>query len=296
MESSIVVVVASLLAALLTTTPFPRRRPLRSRGITASLHTLEVINEHPTDRGSASDPVEVPKHAYPESTVRVTDSATVRLTSRAPGRGAARSPPPETVEHVRAIDLRRRVGPRAPASRHPSASDPAIGSMNHRPRRLLAPGLAVLGGAGAGRGPAGVRVAPGAAAPPCRGNHEPDHHARPDTTTTTTAPPPAVSAPQVTSASDATYAVASTQLHAGRLGHLERMLGQRHRSHRGHVFSGVLAAGQQQTHPRHRTGQRRGRRALRASRPRSTGRRSTLPSGYQTPFTLHFTPPASAAS
>ena len=181
----------------------------RSRGITARPHPRDH-QRAPLGSRKTDAPVEVPKHAYPESTVRLTDSATVRLTSPPPDRRAAGGPTRDGRAR-RGHHLRRRVGPGAggAGTRTP---DPAIGSMNHRPRRLLAPGLAVPRGAGAGRNPAGVRVAPGGAR---------DSYARqttsrtttPHPTTTdhaTTAPSPAVSAPQVTSASDATYAVAAS--------------------------------------------------------------------------------------
>ena len=61
------------------------------------------------------------------------------------------------------------------------------------------------------------------------------------------------------------------------------------------VFSGVLAAGQQQTIPA------TGLVSVEIGAPSSftatvNGAPVTLPSGYQTPLTLHFTPPASAAS
>jgi len=94
----IVVVVASLLGAVLL-----RRRSHDDvhtiEGYHRVAHTLEVINEHPYGSRKTDAPVEVPKHAYPESTVRLTDSATVRLTS-APPTAVPPVAPPETVERV----------------------------------------------------------------------------------------------------------------------------------------------------------------------------------------------------
>ena len=199
--------------------------------------------------------------------------------------------PPETVERVGAITFDDALAP-VPGEPAPDRSDPAIGFMNHRPRRLLAPGLAVLA----------VLVL--VVVLLVFGSHRaaPRHHAAATTTTTThatttttTAPPPAVSAPQVTSASDATYAVASSNftlvLSATSSECWISVTGPTGAS----VFSGVLAAGQQQTIPA------TGLVSVEIGAPSSftatvNGAPVTLPSGYQTPLTLHFTPPASAAS
>jgi hypothetical protein len=285
----IVVVVASLLGAVLL-----RRRSHDDvhtiEGYHRVAHTLEVINEHPYGSRKTDAPVEVPKHAYPESTVRLTDSATVRLTS-APPTAVPPVAPPETVERVGAITFDDALAP-VPGEPAPDRSDPAIGFMNHRPRRLLAPGLAVLA----------VLVL--VVVLLVFGSHRaaPRHHAAATTTTTThatttttTAPPPAVSAPQVTSASDATYAVASSNftlvLSATSSECWISVTGPTGAS----VFSGVLAAGQQQTIPA------TGLVSVEIGAPSSftatvNGAPVTLPSGYLTPLTLHFTPPASAAS
>ena len=286
----IVVVVASLLGAMLL-----RRRSHDDvhtiEGYHRVAHTLEVINEHPHGSQKAGDPVEVPKHAYPESTVRLTDSATVRLTSPPP---TAVPPvaPPEAVERVGALTFDDALAP-VPGKPAPERSDPAIGFMNHRPRRLLAPGLAVLA----------VLVL--VVVLLVFGSHRaaPRHHAAATTSRTTTPhrPPPrrprspAVSAPQVTSASDATYAVASSNftlvVSATSSECWISVTGPTGAS----VFSGVLAAGQQQTIPA------TGLVSVEVGAPSSftatvNGSPVTLPSGYQTPFTLHFTPPASAAT
>ena len=286
----IVVVVASLLGAVLL-----RRRSHDDvhtiEGYHRVAHTLEVINEHPYGSRKTDAPVEVPKHAYPESTVRLTDSATVRLTS-APPTAVPPVAPPETVERVGAITFDDALAP-VPGAPAPERSDPAIGFMNHRPRRLLAPGLAVLA----------VLVL--VVVLLVFGSHRatPRHHAAattsrtttPHTSTTTTAPLPAVSAPQVTSASDATYAVASSNftlvVSATSSECWISVTGPTGAS----VFSGVLAAGQQQTIPA------TGLVSVEIGAPSSftatvNGSPVTLPSGYQTPLTLHFTPPASAAT
>jgi hypothetical protein len=290
----IVVVVASLLGALLL-----RRRSHDDvhtiEGYHRVAHTLEVINEHPHGSPKTGAPVEVPKHAYPESTVRLTDSATVRLTSPPPS-AVPPVAPPETVERVGAITFDDALAP-VPGEPAPERSDPAIGFMNHRPRRLLAPGLAVLAVLvlvvvllvfGSHRAPLRHHAA-------ATTSRTTTPHATTTTTTTTTAPSPAVSAPQVTSPSDATYAVASSTftlvVSATSSECWISVTGPTGAS----VFSGVLAAGQQQTIPA------TGLVSVEIGAPSSftatvNGAAVTLPSGYQTPLTLHFTPPASAAS
>lgn len=286
----VVVVVASLVGAL-----FLRRRSHDDvhtiEGYHRVAHTLEVINEHPLGSQKTGAPVEAPKHAYPESTVRLTDSATVRLTS-SPPTAVPPVAPPEAVERVGAITFDDALAP-VPGEPAPERQDRAIGFMNHRPRRLLAPGLAVV----AVLGLVVVLLV--------FGSHRatPRHHAAattsrtttPHPSTTTTAPPPAVSAPQVTSPSDATYAVASSHftlvVSATSSECWISVTGPTGAS----VFSGVLAAGQQQTIPA------TGLVSVEIGAPSSftatvNGSPVTLPSGYQTPLTLHFTPPASAAT
>ena len=286
----IVVVVASLLGAVLL-----RRRSHDDvhtiEGYHRVAHTLEVINEHPYGSQKTDAPVEVPKHAYPESTVRLTDSATVRLTSPPP---TAVPPvaPPETVERVGAITFDDALAP-VPGEPAPERSDPAIGFMNHRPRRLLAPGLAFLA----------VLVL--VVVLLVFGSHRatPRHHAAattsrtttPHATTSTTAPLPAVSAPQVTSPSDASYAVASSNFTLVVSATSSECWISVNGPTGASVFSGVLAAGQRQTIPA------TGLVSVEVGAPSSftatvNGSPVALPSGYQTPLTLHFTPPASAAT
>ena len=48
---------------------------------------LEVISEHPAGSAEAGESVGAPKHAYPESAVRLTESTTARLTMAESKRG-----------------------------------------------------------------------------------------------------------------------------------------------------------------------------------------------------------------
>ena len=117
-EIVIVVVVASFLGAMLL-----RRRSHDDvhtiEGYHRVAHTLEVINEHPHGSQRAGDPVEVPKHAYPESTVRLTDLAAVGLTTHP--RRVKRWPHPRRSGATGALTFDDHVGPRCRGSRLPNA-------------------------------------------------------------------------------------------------------------------------------------------------------------------------------
>jgi hypothetical protein len=288
----IVVVVASLLGAVL------HRRRSRDdvhtiEGYHRVAHTLEAINEHPQGSEKAGSPVEVHKHAYPESAVRLTDAATVRLT-HPPLSDVPPVAPPEVVTRVGAITFDDALAP-APGETPERPPDPAIGFMNHRPRRLLAPGLAV----------AAVLVlvvillvfGAHTTAPPKHHVASRVSHSTTTgpTTTTTTKPLPAVSAPQVTSASDATYAVGASSytlvVSATSSACWISVTGPTGAS----IFTGVLDAGQQQSVPA------TGLVSVEIGAPQTfvatvNGAPVTLPTDYQTPLTLHFTPPASATT
>jgi hypothetical protein len=287
----IVVVVSSLVGVLIL-----RRRSHDDvhtiEGYHRVAHTLEVINEHPQGAEKSADQVVGPKHSYPESTVRLTDAATVRLTHPTPT-DLPPVAPPEVGARVGAITFDDALAP-AKGETALRPEDPAIGSMNHRPRRLLAPGLAV------------VVVLALVSVLLIFGSHSttpPRHHAaattttstRPHPTTTTTVARAIVSPPQVTSATDATYAVAMNNytlvLSATSTECWISVTGSAGAS----IFSGVLEPGQQQSVPA------AGLVSVEIGAPQSfgatvNGTAVTLPTNYQTPLTLHFTPPASATN
>jgi hypothetical protein len=288
----IVVVVSSVVGVLLL------RRHSRDdvhtiEGYHRVAHTLEVINEHPQGAEKSADHVDAPKHSYPESTVRLTDAATVRLTHPAPT-DLPPIAPPEVAGRVGAITFDDALAP-AKGETALRPEDPAIGSMNHRPRRLLAPGLAVIG------------VLALVSVLLIYGSHSttppPRHHAaaatttstKPRPTTTTTVPLPAVSAPQITSETDATYAVAKNDYTLVLSATSSECWISVTGSAGANIFSGVLNAGQQQSVPA--TGLvsvQIGAPAVFAATV--DGAAVTLPTTYQTPLTLHFTPPASATN
>jgi hypothetical protein len=296
----VVVVAASLLGALLL-----RRRSHDDvhsvEGYHRVAHTLEVIAEHPVgskNDGAPSDTGEPPKHSYPESAVRLTDSATVRLTT----------PPPETVPPPVVPPIVPPPGGHAasaatfdeaattPADQVPGwTPERAIGTMNRRPRQLAAPALAVA----AVLVLVVVLLVFGSHTAKPKRHHAAiptSHTTTPHpTTTTTTAALPNVSAPQVTSASDATYEVGKSSFTLV----ISATSGECWVSVTGptgaSIFTGVLYSGQQQTVPA------TGLVSVEIGAPSSftatvNGSAVTLPTSYQTPLTLHFTPPASAAT
>jgi hypothetical protein len=191
-------------------------------GYHRSLHTLESINAHPGVAGAAVDSVHGAKAAYPESAVRVAGTSTVRVTD-APSAPLPPVPLPPGADPEKPVAFDDAapvvIPPAAPEAGH---RDKAMSAINHRPRRLAAPAMAV----------AGVTVlivvllvtGSHSVAPRnhrdtgSRGHsHAPTsapHRKKAVTTpgsTPNTAPvtaPPTVSAPQSTTASAATYQVA----------------------------------------------------------------------------------------
>jgi hypothetical protein len=294
----IVVVVASLLGALLL-----RRRSHDDvhsvEGYHRQIHTLEVISEHPAGSEAPSDAAEPPKHAFPESAVRLTDSTTVRIIAAPP-----EAVPPPTVppavpppEEEAAVALSFDDAPPTPPGHRPAwMQDRAIGTMNRRPRQLAAPALAV------------AAVTALVVVLLVLGSHKstPGHHrvatptgitttSRPTTTSTTTPPLPNVSAPHATSAADATYEVGSNSYTLTVSATSSECWIDVTGATGAGIFSGILDPGQHQTIPA------TGLVSVEIGAPSSfaanvNGTAVALPAGYQTPLTLHFTPPASAAA
>jgi Domain of unknown function (DUF4115) len=145
------IVVAAALVAVLVAVLLGRRvshDDVHSvEGYHRSLHTLESINAHPGVAGAAVDSVHGARGAYPESAVRLAGTATVRVTD-------APSPPP-----VPPVPLPEGVHPDQPVAFDdaapvvsPPAALPEVGhrdkamiAINHRPRRLAAPAMALAG-------------------------------------------------------------------------------------------------------------------------------------------------------
>jgi hypothetical protein len=221
------VVVVALLTVLLT------RRAAHDdvhsvEGYHRSLHTLEVINTHPTKEGDdAADPragrgVPAPQSdaAVPlggAGTVRLAGPGTVRLTSRVDS-----TVPPVPTPALDGADLVFNDAEPPHVAAYPPGAHPdkAMTSINHRPRRLAAPAMAVaavlvlivvLLVTGAHSVP---RHHPRSSTDRGSAGSSTSGHGRTKTTTTTTSTTspsaPAVSVPQSATAHSATYDVGAT--------------------------------------------------------------------------------------
>jgi hypothetical protein len=171
----------------------------------------------------------------------------------------------------------------------------AIASMNHRPRRLLAPALAVVA-VGVlvvvlivtGSHTVGPPKHRSATNPPVTHSHTTVKHSA--TTTATTAAPPIVSAPQGGNANGATYDVAAGTFTLGLSATSGACWVDATNSTTGaSLFTGVLPAGQSQSVAA------TGPVTVNVGAPSDfavtvNGTAATLPAGPQTPFTIKFVP------
>jgi hypothetical protein len=290
------------------------------------LHTLEEMRTHPTagreeGNGDAS---------FPASTFRVSTSPAVRLTEPGstvvppvppplvpnPGKTVAFDDSPDTsadteadTEAVAEADGRANGRPPSlPATFMTGHDDPAMHSINQRPRRLAGPAaavavvavlVAVLVAAGlhsnkpghkTSNGAATTSHAPTTASTAHAGTHRssPTHHA----TTTTTTAPPTVSAPEGVTANAATYRVANTS-YSLVLGanNGECWVSATDASTGKVLYTGVLFTGQSETVAA------TGSVTVVAGAPGAftamvDGATVVLPPGAQAPFTLTFVSPS----
>ncbi|HWD53761.1 MAG TPA: DUF4115 domain-containing protein [Acidimicrobiales bacterium] len=274
------------------------------------LHTLEEISSHPP---AASAGEEHNGHddaaAFPASAFKVAGSSTVRLTD--PGHAIVPPVPPPPVpnpsEPVRFDDS---LGDASKPGFMTGGDDPAMHSINHRPRRLGGPLAAVAAvlvlivvlivtGLHSNTPPkhassattTTVTTAP-ARAHPRAGTGATGHPKK--TTTTTTTPPPAVSAPTATSQSGATYQVADASYSIALSAKTGECWISATDSNNGAVlFTGVLTSGQSHTVTAS------GPVTVVAGAPAAfaatvNGVPVELPFGFQAPFTLKFEPPGTA--
>jgi hypothetical protein len=186
-------------------------------GYHRSLHTLESINAHPMI--SAGEEISGPgaESGYPESAVRVASPSTGRATVL---RGSVPPVPiPPLADRDTPLTFDDAAQPLAPpAPPKPVQRDKAMISINHRPRRLAAPALAVAvvlvlivvllltgsHGVPPGRAhSAGTNSGHNSATAP-------KTHKKKATTITSTPPPPTVSSAQAATPQSATYDVADT--------------------------------------------------------------------------------------
>ncbi len=240
-----VVVVA--LAAVLLTRRTGRNDVHSVEGYHRSIHTLETINAHPVAHGAAAetDPGVDPgvKSAFPESALRVGGSASVRVTD-------ARPPVPPVPLPVTNLDTPVTFddagSPPPPVVHEPVGKrDKAMGSINHRPRRLAAPATAVavvivlvvvllLTGSHTVAPP--PRHHSGATSRNPTSPKADSGQTAPNTTSTTS---PQVVVPLSGSATQRDLRRRGHQLHPGPVGHLGSLLGRRHELHLGgHALRG----------------------------------------------------------
>jgi hypothetical protein len=273
------------------------------QGYHRSLHTLETINTHPSIAAGDHVAAEAVNSAFPESAVRLAR----RPDARATGPGSV---PPVTIPRptdpdipLTFDDVPRAPEPARPAMFPPLRRDKAMVSINHRPRRLAAPAMAV----------AAVLVLiavllvtglhsvdPTRTRPSVRDGHAtaaaPKSHHRRSAARPSTAPLPTVSSALAATAHSATYDVADRAFTLTLVATSGPCWVDATSSTTGTTyFSGTLAQGSQQS--------------LDAAGPvtvivgapsafaaRVDGVPVGLPPGFQTPFTMSFatpvTPPA----
>ncbi len=133
-------VVVVMLAALLLTRRLGRNDVHSVEGYHRSIHTLESINAHPAVPGIAAESGFGTKSTFPDSAIRVAGSASVRVTEATP---VPPVPPPPVTSSDTPVTFDD-AGPQPPIVHEPVGNrDKAMGSINHRPRRLAAPATAV---------------------------------------------------------------------------------------------------------------------------------------------------------
>jgi hypothetical protein len=141
-------IVAAVVVAVALTLALLTRRIARDdvhsvEGYHRSIHTLESINAHPAVPVATTESGLDAATVHSESAVRVVGTPSVRVTD-APS-SAAQSGRPLPVMHHDAPLLFDDAGLSAPPVTHDLQvnRDKAMGSINHRPRRLAAPATAV---------------------------------------------------------------------------------------------------------------------------------------------------------
>jgi hypothetical protein len=256
------------------------------------LHTLEEMRTHISPAGPENGNGEA---AHPASAFRVSGSATVRLTE--PDRPAVPPAPPPPVANPAEPVTFDDSGPEpVPASFMTGGEERVMHAINHRPRRLGGPAVAV----GAvvvlivvliitglhSNSPTHHPKSSGTVTTTARTHH---HAAgRHPTTTTTTTAPPTVSAPASPTAHTATYHVADASFSLSLAATTGECWVDATDTATGTVlFTGTLFAGQ--SHAISATGPV----TVIAGAPAAfsatvDGSAVTLPLGYQAPFTLSF--------
>jgi Domain of unknown function (DUF4115) len=316
----IVAVMVVLLTAALLTRRVSHDDVHSVEGYHRSLHTLEEINAHPSVSSGAVAAAAGSrvKAAYPESAVRLAGTSTVRVTD-APPPSVPPVPLPPGADPDLPVTFEDDAHSAVPvAPRAARRRDKAMSSINHRPRRLAGPAVAVACVAvlvvvllvtGSHTVAPPHRHAPasttghGSRSGSRSGSHGGSHSgsgsphrakstSTPPSTPTTTpsTQPPTVSQPQSSSASAATYQVANADFSVA----LSATSGPcwidaTNATTGAPYFVGTLTLGQQ--HSFAATGPV----TLVVGAPNVLaasvdGTPVQLPSGFTTPFTMNFVP------
>ena len=262
-------------------------------GYHRSLHTLETIKAHPVLPGEAVESTPAAKPAYPESAVRLAGTSSVRVSGGPP----SPVPLPSAVAPDVPLTFEDAAPPSAPIAPPGSGRrDKAMVSINHRPRRLAAPAMAVAAvsalivvllvtGSHSVTPPHHHKTG---SAKPRPNSSAPKLPPRHTATTTPTTQPPAVSSPQQSTARNATYDVPSSDFTLELSATSGACWVDVTNSTSGTTyFEGVLEPGQQ--HPLDATGPLTvvvGAPTVFAASVNGTA--VALPLGTQTPFTMNF--------
>jgi hypothetical protein len=301
-------IMVAVVVAALTVALFTRRLAHDDahsvEGYHRSLHTLESINAHPGGSGGHAESGSGARPAYPESAVRPAGTSTVRVTDR-PSPALPPVPRPPVVDPDSPVTFDD-VGQSPTVPTQPAAAlrDKAMGTINHRPRRLAAPATAV----GAVLVLVVVLLMTGShSVPPTRHHHSgstPRHSTssppkahRKQTARTTPAPQaPAVSLPQSGTTHSATYDVSvSDYTLALSASSGACWVDATSASSGATLFAGTLTAGEQ------RSFAVRGPVTVIIGAPTVfgatvNGAAVVLPPGFQAPFTMSVVPPRAPSS
>jgi hypothetical protein len=310
----VVVVVAVLLTRRLT-----RDDEHSVAGYHRQLLTLEQIKAHTAPGGSDADEASAagaagasspPKPSYPESAVRVSGSAYVRVTDGPNPTPVPPVPPPPVAGGNGLVTFDDASPLTVPSGRSTAGTetfsfgrkDRAMDSMNRRPRRLGAPIVAVavvavvivvLVIAGSHKNPPAKHHVSSTAT---TGTASRSHHAKTHPSTTTTTQVPLVSLPSATSVHDATYTTRLTDYSLVVSATTQACYVQVNNVSTGTaLFAGVITAGEQ------RTIAVTGPVTIDVGAPLAfaatvNGSSLVLPYGYQTPFNLHLVPAGSSGT
>jgi hypothetical protein len=274
------------------------------------LHTLEELSSHPTAGPVAEEDNGDGKASFPASAFRVSGTSAVRLTE--PGHTIVPPvPPPPVPNPSEPVRFGEPSHGDSQATFMTGSEDPAMHSIDHRPRRLGGPIAAVAGVTvlivvlvvtglhsntpkkHSTSGTSSTVTSAPARSHTTSGAGGTAHHKKSPTTTTTV--PPVVSLPTATSPNDATYQIADASYSLALTAkNGECWVSATEDANNSVLFTGILTEGQ--SHTVSATGPV----TIVAGAPAAfaatvNGVAVQLPFGFQAPFTLKFETPGTAA-